>query len=46
MSPSQLVQYMRDAVVNAGFDPNDPNCWKRKLLCSRVLTRDAPDQLA
>lgn len=24
MNPSQLVTFMRDAVVNAGFDPDDP----------------------
>jgi TonB-linked SusC/RagA family outer membrane protein len=24
MTPQQLVQYMRDAVTNAGYDPNDP----------------------
>ena len=24
MNPEQLVEYMRDAVVNAGFDPDDP----------------------
>jgi len=37
MSPSQLVQYMRDAVTNAGYDPDDPTANKGKFYVPNSL---------
>jgi len=37
MSPSQLVQYMRDAVTNAGYDPDDPTAGKGSYYVPKSL---------